>query len=114
MINNNTLLKLNKIGTGANIDLIESYCIDFKQANITSYNDMSNHKYKELVEILIRCFCPKNGTVLDAFSGSGIISITADELGNEYYASELDKQRYDAIKEKLNFRQASVFDFLEG
>lgn len=71
-------------------------------------------KPKELVEILIRCFCPQGGKVLDPFSGSGIISITANELGDDYYASELDKDRYDAIKDQLTFRQSSLWDFWEA
>lgn len=47
MINENTLNKLNNIGFGADIDALESYIIDFKQASLLS--DMSKYEYNHSI-----------------------------------------------------------------
>ncbi len=70
-------------------------------------------KPDQLIKIFMQCFCPKKGTVLDLFSGSGVVPKVADEMGNNYYASELDEKRCADIQEKLKDRQFSIWDFVE-
>lgn len=57
-------------------------------------------KPKELVRILLKCFCPEGGNVLDPFAGSGIFSQTAEEMGMNSFASEIDEERCMAILDK--------------
>lgn len=68
----------------------------------------------ELIKIFIKCFCPPRGNVLDLFSGSGIVPLIADEMGNDYYASEKDAQRYEDIKEHLTDKQLNIWDLIGG
>lgn len=57
-------------------------------------------KPKELIEILLRCFCPDGGVVLDPFAGSGVVSLIGDQLGMDVYSSEIDGDRVNAILDK--------------
>lgn len=52
MINENTIATLNKIGFGADIDSLESYIIDYKQARLLSNLAFYANEYKRLVKIL--------------------------------------------------------------
>ena len=54
-------------------------------------------KPKELAEIIIRCFSPDDGVILDAFSGRGTFAWVADNLGRKVYASEIDRGRWESI-----------------
>ena len=54
-------------------------------------------KPKELIKILVRCFCPKMGTVYDPFSGTGIVTKVADEYECEVFATEINKDRCNQI-----------------
>lgn len=63
-------------------------------------------KPAELVEVLLRCFCPDGGIILDPFAGSGIFPLTAERQGKEAYASEINEQRVDNILDKLFQHQA--------
>ena len=58
-------------------------------------------KPKELIQIFMRCFCPKSGRVLDPFSGSGIIPVVCASMGIDFCASELDASRFDLINANL-------------
>ena len=71
-------------------------------------------KPMELIKIFIKCFCPPRGNVLDLFSGSGIVPLIADEMGNDYYASEKDAKRYEDIKEHLTDKQMNIWDMIGG
>lgn len=53
----------------------------------------------ELVRIPIEAGCPKNGTVLDPFSGTGTTLYVAKELGRNYIGIDL-KQEYNEIADK--------------
>tara|TARA_R110000796_G_C14428988_1_gene420882 strand:+ start:132 stop:842 length:711 start_codon:yes stop_codon:yes gene_type:complete len=48
-------------------------------------------KPTELYDILIKCYCPKNGLVVEPFSGSGNFAKTCISQGKKYLGSELDK-----------------------
>lgn len=54
-------------------------------------------KPKELIQIFLRCFCPSNGIVLDAFTGSGIVPLLCDEMDLHSYACDIDKERVENI-----------------
>ncbi|MBO5388634.1 MAG: hypothetical protein J6A59_10920, partial [Lachnospiraceae bacterium] len=72
MINNNTLRKLNSLGIGADINLLESYIIDYKQSLLLS--DMSEYEYeydilyKMLKEIKGDSEAFKESTLLEAIN----------------------------------------------
>ena len=69
-------------------------------------------KPEQLTKIFMRCFCPKGGTVLDLFSGSGVVPMIADEFGNDCYASELDEKRCEDIKQSLSNKQINIWDVI--
>jgi DNA modification methylase len=58
-------------------------------------------KPKDLIQIIIKCFCPENGIVLDPFSGSGSTLLTATAMERNFIGSELSKEYVDAINSKL-------------
>jgi len=62
-------------------------------------------KPNELMKILIKCFCPENGIVLDPFFGSGVTGVIADELNRNFIGFEKDKERVDDFKKKYQKTQ---------
>jgi DNA modification methylase len=63
-------------------------------------------KPKELIQILIKCFCPENGIVLDPFFGSGIVGNVCNELKRKYIAFEIDRN----LVEKYHSAQTKLFE----
>lgn len=84
MINENTLKILNSIGFGADIDSLESYIIDYKQArllsNLAFYSENYNKLYKILEEVK-----PNSIALTDKLS-----------------LSPLEIEKYDKIFDKYN------------
>lgn len=69
-------------------------------------------KPEELIKIFIRCFCPNEGCVLDLFGGSGVVSMIARDTGRNSKSTEIDKERAEEIKKKLEEPiQMSIFDY---
>lgn len=54
-------------------------------------------KPQALVEILLRCFCPNGGKVLDTFAGTGAFPLTAERQGKEAFACEINESRVMSI-----------------
>lgn len=54
-------------------------------------------KPKELIRILINCFSPDNGIVLDPFMGSGISYIVSKELERDFIGFEIEQERINKI-----------------
>ncbi len=52
-------------------------------------------KPEELIRILIKCFCPENGIVLDPFFGSGIVGTVCKNLNRNFIAFENDIERVE-------------------
>ena len=52
-------------------------------------------KPKELYDILIRCYCPKNGIVLEPFSGSGNFAKSCIDQSKNFIGSEIDLKTYN-------------------
>lgn len=85
-------------------------------------------KPDKLIQIFIKCFCPENGTVLDMFSGSGIVPKLCQQMGISCRACELDSERCISIQNSLNIPsdvkpqdlemkkellyQTTIFDFI--
>lgn len=59
-------------------------------------------KPKELIEILIRCFCKPDGLILDGFAGSGIVEKIAFQNNFEFVAVEINEDRCMNIIDKLS------------
>ena len=58
-------------------------------------------KPKELIEILIRCFCPNDGLILDPFVGSGVIEQVAKQQEKHFIGYEIDKNNYNNALKKI-------------
>ena len=59
-------------------------------------------KPSELIDILVKCFSPENGLVLDLFCGSGQIPLSCIKQNRNYLAWELDKDIYDMAVKRIN------------
>lgn len=46
----------------------------------------------ELIDIIVRCFCPDGGIVLDPFMGSGTTAVAARKQGKHYLGFELSDE----------------------
>lgn len=57
-------------------------------------------KPKDLIQILIKCFCPENGIVLDPFFGSGMVGDVCQKLNRKFIAYEIDEQRIKMFNDK--------------
>jgi site-specific DNA-methyltransferase (adenine-specific) len=57
-------------------------------------------KPQELIDILVRCFSPDGGAVLDPFAGSGSTIFAAQKLGRDVFACEKSEERTVAILDK--------------
>jgi DNA modification methylase len=54
-------------------------------------------KPQQLVEILLKCFCPDGGTVCDPFTGTGVFPLTAERQGKEAFASDINEDRVMSV-----------------
>lgn len=65
------------------------------------YNKPSSGKVpakpQELIDVLVRCFSPDAGLVLDPFAGTGTTITAAEKLDREAFACELDQERADLL-----------------
>jgi DNA modification methylase len=57
-------------------------------------------KPQELIKILLRCFSPEGGNVLDPFAGSGTIPLTAEQMERNAFASEIQEARVMSVLDK--------------
>lgn len=57
-------------------------------------------KPKQLIEIILRCFCQGGGSVCDPFAGSGIIPLMAEQMGLDAFACDTDENRVMQILDK--------------
>ena len=57
-------------------------------------------KPKELINILVRCFSPDGGSVLDPFAGNGTTAHACEMLGRESFSSEILEDRAMALLDK--------------
>lgn len=58
-------------------------------------------KPQELIDILVRCFSPPAGLVLDPFAGSGSTILASEKLDRDVYASEINTERAFALIDKF-------------
>lgn len=58
-------------------------------------------KPQELIDVLVRCFSPPAGYILDPFAGSGTTIEAAERLGREAFASEIDTERAMLLVDKF-------------
>lgn len=66
-------------------------------------------KPKELTDIIVKCFCPEDGVVLDPFVGGGNVVISAKENKRHYIGFERDTKTFNIAQERLCKSQASLF-----
>lgn len=55
-------------------------------------------KPEELIRILLKCFCPPGGVVLDPFSGSGVIERVSHSEGLQFIGFESNESIYNKFK----------------
>ncbi len=58
-------------------------------------------KPKELITILIKCFCKPNGIILDPFLGSGTTVKEGAKLSAEVYGCDIDNERVNKLLDEL-------------
>ena len=63
---------------------------------------------ESLVEPMVKAGCPKGGTVLDPFAGSGTTMKVAKELGCSAIGIELNGDYCEIIKRNLLFHQYTL------
>ena len=59
-------------------------------------------KPQELYDILIRCYCPENGLVVEPFSGSGNFAKTCIVQNKKYLGSELSENVFNFSIDNIN------------
>ena len=55
----------------------------------------------ELISILLRCFCPEGGLVLDPFMGSGTTAVACKQSGRHYIGFEINDDCINVINNRL-------------
>jgi site-specific DNA-methyltransferase (adenine-specific) len=55
----------------------------------------------ELVETPLKAGCPKDGIVMDIFSGSGTVGLMAEKLGYHWVGIELNKEYCEMSKNRI-------------
>ena len=75
-----------------------------------------NEKPVELLQIIIREMCKKDGTVLDCFMGSGSTGEAARKSGRNFIGIEIDEQWYEFAQKKINAQaeQINMMSMLEA
>lgn len=63
----------------------------------------------ELLEILIRCFCPENGLVLDPFVGGGNVCLSAMKLKRSFLGFEIQKECFDIANRRIMEARQRLF-----
>lgn len=63
----------------------------------------------ELCQILIRCFSPKGGLIIDPFMGGGNILVTAKKEGRNYIGGDIEKSCFDFVTDKLLKTEYELF-----
>jgi DNA modification methylase len=61
-------------------------------------------KPKDLIKILVKCFSPESGLVLDPFFGSGIVGDVCNEINRNFIAFELDSDLVDKYNSKTQYK----------
>jgi DNA modification methylase len=58
-------------------------------------------KPEKLIEILVNCFCPEGGLVLDPFMGSGVIGKISKKLKRDYIGVEIQPEVFKIAKKNI-------------
>jgi site-specific DNA-methyltransferase (adenine-specific) len=64
----------------------------------------------KLLDILIRCYCPKGGIVVEPFAGSGNFAISCIEQKKAFIGSEINKEVHKCCVEKVYKRMLDGYD----
>ena len=59
-------------------------------------------KPQELIDIIVKCFSPDNGLVLDPFCGSGTTIVSAIKQNRQYIGFEINPDYIDIIQKRIN------------
>lgn len=59
-------------------------------------------KPQELIDIIVRCFCPEGGIVLDPFCGSGTSIIAAQKQAKHFIGFEIEQERAMLINKRID------------
>lgn len=65
-------------------------------------------KPTRLMQLLVKCFCPQDGSVFDPFMGSGVLFDICRAWQIQYTGIELDNDRYNDIQQRA--KQPTLFD----
>jgi DNA modification methylase len=74
----------------------------FKEAHFATFPE-------KLIEPMVKAGCPKGGTVLDPFFGSGTVGVVAKKLNRKYIGIELNPEYIKIAKKRIN-ENRTLFD----
>lgn len=77
------------------------YCAKAAKKEKGSFNNHPTVKPIKLMEYLVNLVTPKDGVVLDPFSGSGSTLVAAKNKGYNYVGIELEEEYIEIIKKRL-------------
>ena len=66
-------------------------------------------KPQQLIDILVKCFCPEGGLVIDPFCGSGQIPISCIKQKRDFIAFELSNENYELSLKRIKEYQPCLF-----
>ena len=84
---------------------VGSTVIYYPNKNKLPFNERTPHptqKPVNLIELLIKGYCPPNGLVLDSFMGSGTTAIACINTNRNFIGFELNKEYYELAKNRIN------------
>lgn len=68
--------------------------------------DKEGGKPIELIEVLLRCFCPEDGLVVDPFAGTGTTCFACENLDLSCIAGDIDFSVLSGVKEEIKTLQS--------
>lgn len=63
----------------------------------------------KLCQIIVQCFCPENGTILDPFMGGGNLGVIANRNKRNYIGIEINQRSFSLAEKKLITSQNELF-----
>ena len=86
-----------------------------KHKPIMAKSERTSHPTQKPLDLctkLIQAYCPKGGTVLDPFVGSGTIPLAAKMSGRHYIGMEISKDYLDIARKRIALAKPNIEEWL--